>query len=139
MSTAAEIKNLLEESFAGDSCKFTPCAFFDDRMDCIRVITRDCSVREDRVSYLLTVLVDNYAEPGQNKYVGFTIKGARHFCHAQGWKFAQSVKMQDILNAVLSTFPGSTVEWFVEKVVRPIVDENSISQVDIPDFELQAA
>src|SRR5262245_32036706 len=38
---------------------FKPFVIFDERLDCIRVVARDCSVTEIRINTLLTVLEDN--------------------------------------------------------------------------------
>jgi hypothetical protein len=50
MNNAAEIDDFVTASFREAINEFRPCAFFDDRLDCIRVIARDCSTREDRIS-----------------------------------------------------------------------------------------
>jgi hypothetical protein len=36
--------------------EFRPIAYFDRNMDCIRVLTHDCSVTEHRISEYFTVL-----------------------------------------------------------------------------------
>src|SRR5450432_3435060 len=88
MNTPEQISALVREVFAGASGEFRTCAFFDDRLDCIRVIARDCSVLETRINQSLTVLEDNYYQDSDRKhrqYVGFTIKGARYFCYEHGF------------------------------------------------------
>ena len=57
---------------------FRPLVYYDPRLDCIRVIVRDCSVTESRIDEIFTVLEDNYHTINQEKYVGFTIKGVRY-------------------------------------------------------------
>ena len=87
MKTQDEIQALVREAFAGEVTRFRPCAFFDERLDCIRVVARDCSVLEERINDRVTVLLDNYYPGmGRKQYVGFTIKGAKHFCQQQGWE-----------------------------------------------------
>ena len=86
MTTETEtLAALVRGTFREETGEFRPCAFFDEPLDCIRVMTRDCSVTETRVSDLMTVLEDNYYDPGSGgkRFVGFTIKGAKHFCNAR--------------------------------------------------------
>jgi hypothetical protein len=54
--------------------EFRPIAYFDKNMDCIRVLTHDCSVTEHRISEFFTVFEQNYPTNFGPKYVGFTIK-----------------------------------------------------------------
>jgi len=140
MKTHEELAHLVRASFSGEGTAFRPCAFFDERLDCIRVIARDCSVLEERINDRVTVLMDNYF-PGQGRrqYVGFTIKGAKHFCREQGWDSARSIKMTVLLDAILASFPELVVEWFVEKVAKPLIQEEKIEQLEIPEGALFAA
>ena len=74
---------------------FRPFAVFDEPLDCIRVVWRDCSANEIRAGELLTILVDNYPASGELECVGFTIKGVAHICESYKisadapWKLAQ--------------------------------------------------
>jgi|ERR1035438_9707396 hypothetical protein len=140
MNTHKELTRLVRVSFSEGEATFRPCAFFDERLDCIRVIARDCSVLEERINDRVTVLMDNYfPEPGRRQYVGFTIKGAKHFCREQGWDTARSITMTALLDALLSSFPGLVVEWFIEKVAKPLTQEEKIEQVEIPEGAFLAA
>ena len=101
------LEELVNGTFSDEAVAFRPCAFFDEGLDCIRVIARDCSVVEERVSEHVTVLMDNYyPEPGRRQYVGFTIKGARHLCKQHGWDTARSIEMAQLLDAVASSYLG---------------------------------
>ena len=42
-----DLEALVHEAAPPKSGEFRPCAFFDDRLDCIRVIARDCSIYEN--------------------------------------------------------------------------------------------
>lgn len=140
MKTLDEIKELVEASFSETRAVFRPCAFFDEPLDCIRVIARDCSVLEERINDRVTVLLDNYyPAPGRRQFVGFTIKGARHFCHEHGWDASRSIKMTALLDALLASFPELVVEWFIQMVARPLVQEEKIDLVEIPEGALLAA
>jgi hypothetical protein len=136
MKTPEKVEALVRDAFSQESGEFRPCAFFDDRLDCVRVIARDCSVYEERVNDRLTVLVDNYHErPGRKKYVGFTIKGARHFCQEHGLHLGTSVKMTELLDAVLASSPEPVVMFFVDLIARPLVEEEKIDTVEIPALQ----
>ena len=141
MKTDEQIKELVKASLPEASwAGFRPCAFFDENLDCIRVIARDCSVLEERINDRVTVLIDNYhPNRGAKKYVGFTIKGAKHFCREQGWDARKSIKMTTLLDALLARFPELVVEWFIDTVAKPLTQEEKIEQIEIPDGALQAA
>jgi len=131
MKTAEEIRGILNESFSGDRSAFRPCAFFDERLDCIRVIARDCSVTETRLNTLITVLEANHIGPGKRECVGFTIKGASHFCESHGLDLAMPIKISNLLDAVLRAMPNIVVEHFVDSMARPLVAEGKIERVEI--------
>ena len=103
MKTLEEIGNRVRD-LAAEPAKFRPCAFFDERLDCIRVIARDCSVLEERLNDRITVLVDNYhSRRGGMEYVGFTIKGASHFCRQHQLDTTKSIRLVAILDALLAS------------------------------------
>jgi hypothetical protein len=133
MNRSEQLETLVRDAISSASGEFRPCAFFDDRLDCIRVIARDCSVCEERVNNRLTVLVDNYHErPGRMKYVGFTIKGARHFCQEHGLDLTAPIKMTPLLDAILATWPDTAVMIFVDTIARPLVQQENIETVEMP-------
>lgn len=132
MKTAAEIGSQVRQAFAGKTAKFRPCAYFDDRLDCIRVLSRDCSVLETRINEVLTILEDNYyPESGQERYVGFTIKGARHFCQQHNLSTSTAVDISELLDALLATFPEPAVQVFVDLFARPLVKREKIKKVNV--------
>ena len=128
------LAGLVRKHSSGAPASFPPCAFYDDRLDCIRVISRDCSVIEDRLNSRITVLVDAHRsrrdEPEGLEYVGFTIKGAWHFCQERGLA-PGTIKMTTLLDALLKAYPDVVVRLFVEHVAKPIVEQKKIDQVDI--------
>ncbi|HEY2392490.1 MAG TPA: hypothetical protein VGK22_15045 [Candidatus Angelobacter sp.] len=131
MKTADEITSLVKETFGGKPGKFRSCAFFDDRLDCIRVIARDCSVLETRVNQFITILEDNYSESGGKQYVGFTVKGARHFCKQHNFDLSAPIEMSALLDAILASFPEVAIQLFVNAIARPLVKEEKIKSVDV--------
>jgi hypothetical protein len=137
MKTPEEIATLVKAAFSGVSGQFRPGAFFDDRLDCIRVLARDCSVLETRIHPSLTVLEDNYfEEANRQRYVGFTIKGARHFCSENGFDLNSPIEVSALLDALLKAFPEVAVEIAVNAIARPLVKDENIKQVEIPEFPI---
>jgi hypothetical protein len=133
MKRPEDVEALVKEAFSSEEGEFRPCAYFDDRLDCIRVIARDCSVYEERVNDRLTVLIDNYHDrPGRRKYVGFTIKGAKHFCQEHDLARGAPIKMTQLLDAVLASSPEPSVMFVVDLIARPLVEEEHIEAVEIP-------
>jgi hypothetical protein len=126
---------LVREAFSVESGEFRPCAWFEERLDCIRVLVRDCSILESRVNDRLTVLEDNYYQEGGRgrRFVGFTFKGARYFCKQQGWSLTVPIKMTDFVDAILKSFPELVVEWFVDQVARPLLEEEHIEQIEVSE------
>ncbi len=132
MKTEEEIGALVRAAFATESGVFRSCAFFDDRLDCIRVIARDCSVLETRINATLTVLEDNYyLESGKNKYVGFTVKGAQHFCQQHGFDLSTPIEVSKLLDAILTSFPDKMVELVIDGIARPLVKQEKIERVEV--------
>jgi hypothetical protein len=128
--TTEEIASLVRQSFAGQSSEFRPCAYWDDSLDCIRILTRDCSITETRVNKLLTVLEATYPELAGRKCVGFTIKGAQHFCQQQGLSLATPITLSQLLDAIIAACPDTVVEAFVDHVARPLVRDAKIEKVE---------
>lgn len=119
------LRDLILGTFDGAPAVFRPCAYYDATLDCIRVITRDCSVSEWRVSPRLTVLEDNYADPdaGRELYVGFTVKGARHFCEQQGIDLSVPVNLSALLDKILAESSEDSVRLAVQAVAKPLVQQ----------------
>ena len=131
MKTPEQIEAQVREAFA-ESGHFRACAFFDIRLDCIRVIARDCSILETRINEVFTVLEDNYyQESGKKRYVGFTIKGAAHFCKQHGFDISVPINIGELLDAILTSFPSKLAELAVDGIARPLVVEEEIERVDI--------
>jgi hypothetical protein len=132
MKTAEDITARVKEAFGGKPTRFRSCAFFDDRLDCIRVIARDCSVLETRVNQFITILEDNYyAESEDRQYVGFTVKGARYFCKQHNLDLSYPIEMSALLDAILASSPEVAIQLFVNAIARPLVKEEKIKRVDV--------
>ena len=118
-----QIERKLRDLFAGEADDFRPFAVFDERLDCIRVTVRQCSVVETRINDLLTVLEDNYEEPGPGRYVGFTIKGPKYFCITHGLPGSGPVRLTEILDKIVAVYPEPVVQLVVNVIARPMIKE----------------
>jgi hypothetical protein len=119
--------------------EFRACAYFDEDLDCIRVIARDCSVLETRVNEYLTVLEDHYEEVDDKKYVGFTVKGARHFCQEHHIDLSVPVNIGKVLDQILATSPEPLVQMTIRLVARPLIQREGLADVRIPPNPSEAA
>lgn len=109
---------------------FRPFAVLDESLDCIRVITRDCSVKEIRINELITLLEANHTASSRPEYVGFTIKGVAHLCETHGIPLIAPLKLAVLLDAILaSSKPNAQVT--VKTVVRPIVEQSDLQDVEM--------
>jgi hypothetical protein len=117
---------LVRSTFGGNPGEFHPCAYYDEPLDCIRVITRDCSVNEWRVSPHLTILEDNYPESEDDLYVGFTIKGARYICQENRIDLSVPVQLSELLDRILAAHPGDVVRMAVNAIAKPLVRKEHI-------------
>jgi hypothetical protein len=109
---------------------FRPFAVFDDQLDCIRVFTRDCSFKEIRVDNFLTVLEAHYPTSGTVEYVGFSIKGVAHLCERQGISSDGPWRLADFIDAVLAASNEPLARPIVHKLVRPLMEENALEDVE---------
>ena len=119
---------------SGPERLFRPVAYFDDRLDRIKVLVRDCSMLETRINAFLTIAEDNHPKAGESKYVGFTLKGIKHLCVTAGFPPTGPVRLTALLDAIVKQSPDFVVELCVNTVAKPIVNE-----LDIDTVELQAA
>ena len=122
-----------------ESLSFRPCAYFDESLDCIRVVARDCSVLETRISQYITVLEDNYAVADNKKYVGFTVKGARHFCKEHGFDLSVPVNIGKVLDQILASSPEPAVQMSIRLVARPLIRKEKLKDVNIPPLPAEPA
>lgn len=121
-----EVTAVVRQAF-GNRYAFRPCALFDETLDCIRVVAHDCSVTEIRIDERLTVLESNV----NGKYVGFTIKGAKHFCQSENLPLSGPVKLADLLDKIVRVSPDPIVAMAVKLVARKIVDDENLDHVDL--------
>jgi len=84
---------------------FRPVAYYDKHMDCIRIELRDCSMTEERINPVLTVLHDNYPGPGQDARAGLMIKGITHFFSKWEMTMEGVVFVTELLNQLLEQLP----------------------------------
>ena len=89
---------------------FSPLAYYDKHMDCIRVELRDCSMTERRIDEIFTVLEDNYPTEGQGKSAGIMIKGIKHLFKKLELPVEGIVYVTKILDAIAKTYPDRVAD-----------------------------
>lgn len=99
-----------------------PFAAFDEPLDCIRLVLRDCSTVEIRINEWLTIMRANYDADGNplecGPCVGVVLKGVAH-----AFKSAESAReVAETLNAMMlsgrSTPATGTLDADTEKALR---------------------
>jgi hypothetical protein len=96
------------------STQFQPCAVFDVHLDCIRVLTRNASVREVRVDGDLTVFRENFPSGFGSSIVGFSLKGVNHLMHELGFDSGKAYKLSELLDAIVKLRPTTTMSVILD-------------------------
>jgi hypothetical protein len=94
---------------------------------------------ETRISQYITVLEDNYEVADNKKYVGFTVKGARHFCKEHGFDLSVPVNIGKVLDQILASSPEPAVQMSIRLVARPLIRKEKLKDVNIPPLPAEAA
>jgi hypothetical protein len=116
--TVGKANPLLPEGTALEP--FSPVAYYDSYMDCIRVLILDRSVTEVRVDDHLTLCRANHRTPFDPEHVGFTIKGVRHLFADLGLPLDGVLTLTQIIDAIVKRRPGSTVS----KILAEFPEQN---------------
>jgi hypothetical protein len=88
---------------------FKPFAFFDPHMDCIRVVTLDRSVTEDRKDDFLTLYKTNHPTHFDSRVCGFCLKGIRHLFDEFEIEAGAELKLADLIDRIVKARPQSTL------------------------------
>ena len=109
---------------------FRPFTAYFKHLDRILVLVKDCSIFEERVNDILTILEDNYPEKEKDKYVGFVIECARDFCLKCGLSSQRgTVRLAIVLDAIVAIYPKDV--FWVDGVTRPLLKKFSLDSVAI--------
>ena len=98
--------------------QFRPMAYFDEHMDCIRVVTHDRSVTEHRINGYYTVHECNHRGPLDPEYVGFTIKGVKSLFREVGIPVDGVYKLADVIDRLVKFKPGSVMSQTLLLIFR---------------------
>jgi hypothetical protein len=88
---------------------FTPVAYYDKHMDCIRVVTVDRSATEVRIDGFITVCKANHRSDVDAEYVGFVLKGVRHLFATVGIEQTGVYRLVEIIDRIVKYKPGSAM------------------------------
>jgi hypothetical protein len=97
---------------------FSPVAYYDKHMDCIRVLTHDRSVTEHRIDGVFTVYECNHRGPFDPEYVGFSIKGVRHLFSEIGLPLDRVYRLADLINRIVNHRPGSAMSELLRIIFK---------------------
>ncbi len=109
---------------------FAPVAYFDKHMDCLRVMTMDRSVTEERVNGSITLHRCNHRSTTDPEYVGFTIKGVRHLFDEVGIDLDGVYLLADIVDRLVKYRPGTAMSSVLKLIYRDI-DVSGDLKVDL--------
>jgi len=104
---------------------FRPIAYYDKHLDCVRVQILDCSVTEHRLSTMFTILEANHSDM-PDAIVGFTIKGVRHLCEEVGIDTKGVVRLVEIIDKIVRSYPHEAMLAVEEFVVSSVDKEMTI-------------
>lgn len=99
---------------------FRPFTYYDERLDRILVLVKDCSVGEERINRILTVFENNYPEGGKT-CVGFAIENWRWFSRRHNLPSNNIVHLLPVLDIIAGEFPDAVA--VIDGVVRPIINQ----------------
>lgn len=109
--------------------EFHPFAYYDKHMDCIRVQVKDCSVTEDRLSSIFTVMKANHDDI--DEYIGFSIKGVRYLFERVGLPKIGVIKLAQIIDAIVKKYPDGVVKLINEKFAYLLKDDRLEISLDL--------
>ena len=111
---------------------FKPLALYDDELDCVRVLIRDCSITERRVNAFLAIYEDNYPAPGVLLHVGFAIKGVKHFLNQHDIPLDGTFTVVELLDRITKYSPEEFVNVVIEGIAKPILTKLHNDSIVIP-------
>lgn len=98
--------------------QFSPVAYYDKYMDCIRVLTEDRSVTEHRIDGFLTVYENNEMDGLNPRYSGFAIKGIRSLFDSVGLQLTGVYVLTDIIDRIVKNRPGTAFAETLRLIYR---------------------
>ena len=108
--TPEEMRELIVSFFGGEPPEFRPVAFWHKELNTIIVIVSDCSTCHVRVNDGLTLMEDNYPEPGEDKYAGFEVHATPNFYEHEGLLSGGRVDLNRVLDMLARRFTNNLPE-----------------------------
>ena len=111
---------------------FSPCAYFDKHLDCIRVQIKDCSFTEIRLNEAFTIYQANHVACAE--YMGFSIKGIRHLLEELKLPKAKEGPyiLAEVIDAAVKANPGA----FGDLIQRNFA---GLLNLEVEDFQYEEA
>lgn len=110
---------------------FSPCAYYDKHLDCIRVQFKDCSFTEIRLNRLFTIYQANHVD--NVEYVGFSIKGIRFLFEKFG--IQKSKEHPFILAEIIDTIVKNDPDSFSDLIQREFASKLDLEVEDLEYLE----
>jgi hypothetical protein len=107
---------------------FSPVAYYDKHMDCIRILTHDRSMTEHRIDAVFTVYECNHRGSFDPEYVGFSIKGVRHLFSEMGLPLEGVYRLADLISRIVNHRPGSAMSELLRIIFK---DYGSVTDLKI--------
>lgn len=125
-----EIAEEIREFFGGEIPKFKPFAVYDEQLDTIRVMVRDCSYCQMWYGGGIFLLEDNYPRRRNSfrkRFVGFEIECVRSLCSRFSLPFKNQLELLEVLEAAKIQYPHlatqiAACEMLVDRLPNPFVE-----------------
>lgn len=110
---------------------FSPVAYYDKHLDCIRVKTHDRSVTEHRIDGFITLNECNRRGQFDPEYVGFTIKGVHHLFKQIGLEIEGVYKLTDLLGKIVRLRPSTTMAEASRFILSTYEKDDSLNELEV--------
>ena len=118
MSTRA-LADAAEFIKSNGTSSFSPFAYYDKDLDCIRVRIKDCSMIEKRMNRIFTIVIAAHSQQ-QDDPVGFNIKGVRFLFNQLKLPKEGVVQLTAIIDKIVKVYPDSVAKAVQKKFRQTI-------------------
>lgn len=108
--TPEELREKVIAFFGGEPPEFRSVAFWHGELNTVVVVVRDCNTCHVRINDGLTLMEDNYPEPGEDKYAGFEVHATPKFYEHEGLLFDGQIDLNRVLDLLARRFPNNLSE-----------------------------
>lgn len=124
-----EVRKAFAAAPASPTSGFEPCAFYDEGVDRIVVLTEDCSILEVPAPGQRLILLEN--THSLNGCVGFAIESASRFCTSHKLLRNGAVDLGRALDRVLDESPACEAQV---AIARRVLTRHWLASVTMPEM-----